>query len=89
MRRRERENCLVHYLQTERGADAIAPSIRDVEVDRCVGTWLIDSGVSGGLDLQLIGRLDEDEPMVGNRLSIAAEEIRIDVERARHLGSGI
>ena len=57
-----------------------------MEADACVGAGLVDGGIGGGLDLQFIGRLDEDEAMVGDRLGIAAKEIGVDVERARHLG---
>ena len=53
---------------------------------RASAAGFVDGSVGGGLDLQFIGGLHEDEAMVGDRLSIAAEEIGVDVERARHVG---
>ena len=57
-----------------------------MEADARIGAGLVDSGVGGGFDLQLIGRLHEDQAMIGDRLSIAAEQIGVDVERPRHIG---
>ena len=57
-----------------------------MELNAGVGAGLVDGRVGGGLDLQFIGGLDEDEAMVGDRLGVAAEEICVDVERAGHLG---
>ena len=85
----EREDGLVDHLQAERGTDAFAVRVGDVEADARVGAGLVDGGVGGGLDLQFIGGLDEDQAMVGDGLGIAAEEIGVDVERAGHLGRGV
>src|SRR5271168_3211163 len=50
------------------------------------GARLVDGGVGGGFDLQLIGGLDEDESMIGDGLRIASKQISVDVESASHLG---
>ena len=81
----QREDGLVDDLQAERGADAFAMAVGDVEANARVGAGPVDGGVGGGLDLQFVGGLDEDEAMVGDRLRIAAEEIGVDVESAGHL----
>ena len=86
---REREDGLVDHLQAESSADAFALRVGDVEADARVGAGLVDGGIGGGLDLQLIGRLDEEEAMVGDRLRVAAKEIGVDVERARHVWRGV
>jgi hypothetical protein len=72
-------------LQTEDSTDAFTPRVGDVEPYACIGAWFVDRRIGGGLDLQLIGGLYEDEAMVGDRLGVTTKEIGIDVERASHL----
>ena len=57
-----------------------------METNASVGSGFVDGRVGSGFDLQLIGRLDEDEAMIGNGLSVVSKEVSIDIESAGHLG---
>ena len=80
------EDGLVDDLQAKGGADALAATVGDMEVDAGVGAGFVDGGVGGSFDLQLVGGLNKDQPMVGDGLRVASKEVGVDVERARHLG---
>src|SRR5262249_20746001 len=78
----EREYGLVDYLQPEGGLDTLAPLIGDVEPDARLFTRALRGSIGSRLDLQFVGGLYEDEPVVGYRLRVASEEIRMEVQRA-------
>ena len=86
---REGEDSFVDDLETERGTDAFTASVGDMEVDAGVVAGLVGGGVGTGLDGQFIGGLDEEQAMVGDGLGVAAEEVRVDVEGAGHIGRGV
>src|ERR1700740_487572 len=76
---RKRENCFIHYLQTEGSLYTFTMAISDMKEDASIHPGLVDGETSGGMDLGFVGRRDEDETMIRNCLGIAAEEICIDV----------
>ena len=84
----QREDGLVHHLQSQRGLHAFAVRIGDAEANARVVARLVDGGVGGGLDLQLVGGLHEDQAMVGDGARVAAEQIGVEVERAGQVGRG-
>src|SRR5437773_10786637 len=78
---RQCEDCLIHYLQAERGMDTLAPRVRHAEANARFSAWFVDSSICHGFNLEFIGRLHEDQTVVAYGPRIAAEKVSVEVHR--------
>ena len=85
---REGEDGFIHNLQAERGADAFPMRVGNAKADTGIAARFIAGCVRRGFNLQLVRGLHENQAMIRDRLGIAAEEVGVDIERARHLRRG-
>jgi len=78
----------VHDLQAQRGLHAFAPRIGHMETDTGFRARFVLRGVCRGLNLELIGRLDEDQAVIAHGTGVPPEQVGAEVQRSRHFGCG-
>ena len=82
---RQREHGFVHHLHAQCGFHSLAASVSHPEVDARIVTRLVGRRIRRSLDLQLVGRLHEDQAVIADRPRILPEKIRVDIDRARQV----
>ena len=85
---RQREDRLVHHLQAQRGAHALASCVGHTESDVRIVAGFVDGRVRHRFNLQFVRRLDEHQAVVPHRPRIAAEEVGVKVHGPRHFRCG-
>ena len=70
---RQGKDRFIDDLKAQGRADTLASRVGYAEADARLGARLVGLRVAGGLDLQLIGGLHEDEAMVADRLRVCSE----------------
>ena len=71
----EGEHRLVHDLHSQRRLHAFAACIGHAETHARILAGLVSGSIALRLDLQFVGGLHEDQPVIAHRAGIAAEQI--------------
>src|SRR5580704_2069315 len=82
---RQREHSVVNYLQADGSLHALAMRIRHSKMNACVIARLVDRRIGGGVDLELISRLHEDQAVIRAGTGVASKLVGVEVQRARHI----
>ena len=74
---RQREHGLIHHLHAERRLYAFAARVSDSEMHARIVARFVRRGIGRCFDLQLVGRLHEDQAMIRHRPRVAADHVRV------------